>query len=88
MGRCVVVLAVIVWSRGVGSVHFWKAVARLQSNNSFFFRNKQVPFQTGNLTSVEPFYYRFFASISRYTTDFFKNNFMPVYETYETASVV
>jgi hypothetical protein len=24
-----------VWSRGVGSVHFLKAVVRLQSNNSF-----------------------------------------------------
>jgi hypothetical protein len=26
------VLAVVVWSRGIGSVHFLKAVVRLQSN--------------------------------------------------------
>jgi hypothetical protein len=34
MWRCLVVLAVIVWSRGVGSVHFLKAVVWMQSNNS------------------------------------------------------
>jgi hypothetical protein len=33
MRRCLVVLAVVVWSRGVGSVHFLKAV--VESDNSF-----------------------------------------------------
>jgi hypothetical protein len=34
MWRCLVVLAVIVWSRGVGSVHFLKALVRLHQGST------------------------------------------------------